>query len=274
MSTCQKMHVRIVEALYDGLDEDLKAELTEHLQSCRDCARFYREAAGTIEIMNSRVTPERDEAFWAGYSERLAARIDSDESQSQSLYRYPARFSRPLLRLSAVAALVLVGIFLGRLIWKDRRLVDSIRQDATPVLGQAGDISETIEDRAQSYLDKSKLLLLAMANFNPNTDDASTLNLSSQRRISEDLVQEAAYLKTALADPSETRLRELVADLEIILLQIANLEDEYDLDAVEMVQRGVDTQGVLFRIDLSKVPARHSGASTDEKPKTQNQNII
>ena len=113
-----------------------------------------------------------------------------------------------------------------------------------------------------------------MANFNPNTDDAATLNLSSQRRISEDLVQEAAYLKTALADPSETRLRELVADLEIILLQIANLEDEYDLDAVEMVQKGVDTQGVLFRIDLSKVPARHSGASTDKKPKTQNQNII
>jgi hypothetical protein len=187
-----------------------------------------------------------------------------------SFFQRLAWHTRPGLRVGAIAALVLVGVFLGKWIWTENRPRRPEPQAIVSTSRQANALLVLPEDRAQSYLQKSKVLLLALANFDPQTDDAATLNLQNQRRISEVLVREAVYLKSALADPAETRLRELVSDLEIILLQIANLEDEYDLEAVEMIQKGVNKQGVLFRIDLSKISKKSTDASSSTKPKTQN----
>jgi hypothetical protein len=275
MNECQRIHEMMVDALYGELDDGKKAILHTHLKSCRDCAGLYQRLTRTIGVMNARETSERDEVFWAGYSERLAERLESQEYRGKASFRKRLFFERftwhnhPFLRVGAVAALVLIGIFLGKWIWteehqarpKPQAFVSTTRQtDALPVL---------LEDRAESCLQKSKLLLLALANFDPQTDDKATLNLQNQRHISETLVQEAAYLKTALEDPAETRLRELISDLEIILLQIANLEDEYDLEAVEMIQKGVDKRSILFRIDLSEISRETSEASSRIESKTQ-----
>ena len=266
----------MVDALYDDLDDDQKTRLHTHLQSCPDCAQLYQQVTETIHVMNARETLERDEVFWTSYSERLAARLESLESEGKPCLRQMSFFQRlawhapPGLRVGAIAALVLVGVFLGKWIWTEDRPPGPVPQAIVPTSRQADASLVSPEDRAQSYLQKSKVLLLALANFDPQTDDAATLNLQNQTRISEVLVREAVYLKSTLSDPTETRLRELVSDLEIILLQIANLEDEYDLEAVEMIQKGVNKQGVLFRIDLSKIPKKNMDAPSSAKPKTQN----
>ncbi len=271
MSRCRHMRQRIAEALYGELSEDRRRELDAHLRSCRDCARLYQQMAATLDVMNARQATEPDEAFWTGYSERLAERFESQQ-QRQTLPRpgsfleHLARYRHAAWRAGAVAALVLVGVFLGRWIWTREPPGGSVRQAAVPPSHRADPAEAVMEDRAQEYLQRSKVLLLALANFDPGTDDTMTLNLQSQRRISASLVQEAEYLKTALADPAQMRLRELVGDLEVILLQIANLEDEHDLEAVEMLQRGVNKQEVLLRIDLSKILRRSPG-----RPSSQNQ---
>jgi hypothetical protein len=54
-----------------------------------------------------------------------------------------------------------------------------------------------------------------------------------------------------LKGPGQRRLRELVADLETVLLQIANLESGNDLEAVEFVKQGVENRGLLLKINLS-----------------------
>lgn len=275
MNECQQMHEMMVDALYDDLDEAQQKRFHSHLKSCRDCARFYQQLTQTIGVMNARETAERDEVFWAEYSERLTERLETEQHQRKipllrrSFFEYLAWYDHPALRLGAIAALLLVGIFLGKWIWTEecgprpepQAFVSAPQQtDILPVL---------LEDRAESYLQKSKLLLLALANFDPQTDDKATLNLQSQKHISEALVQEAAYLKTALKNPAETRLRELISDLEIILLQIANLEDEYDLEAVEMVRKGVNKRSILFRIDLSEISGKPSDATSHIESKTQ-----
>lgn len=276
MSECQQMHEMIVDALYDALDDGQKTRLHTHLKSCPDCAGLYQQLAETIRVMNARETSERDEVFWAGYSKRLAARLESQEWGSKPSLRQWTFFERlawhnhPALRVGAIAALVLVGILLGKWIWTEDRPPRLEPRAIVSTPHQADTLPAFLEDRAQSYLQKSKVLLLALANFDPQTDDTASLNLQSQRRISEILVQEAAYLKIALNNPAETRLRELISDLEIILLQIANLEDEYDLEVVEMVQKGVNKRGVLFRIDLSEISRKPSDASSHIESKTQN----
>jgi hypothetical protein len=256
----------MAEALYGDLDDDRRAVFDAHLKACPDCARMYRQMTETLRLMSTRETAEPDEAYWAGYSERLAERLESGHERSQRTKR-PVWHTHPALRVGAVAALLMVGIFIGKWIWTGERPAEHVKEVAVSTPDQDNEAITLVNDRVQSYLQKSQVLLLALANFDPDTDDAVTLNLPSQKRISESLVQEAAYLKTALDDPAQMRLRELVGDLEMILLQIANLENEHDLEAVEMVRRGVDKQGVLFRIDLSKISQQRPGMSSGADPK-------
>jgi len=86
-----------------------------------------------------------------------------------------------------------------------------------------------------------------------------------QKRLSRELVNEAGNLKSDLKAPAEKRLRELVADLETILIQIANLESANDLDAVELVKRGVEEKGIFLKINLTEMGPSPK-ARTDKSP--------
>ena len=105
--------------------------------------------------------------------------------------------------------------------------------------------------RSQYYIERSKRILLALVNFDPSIEDPYALDLPYQKQTSKDLVREANYLKNELAESDQERLENLIGSLEIILLQIANLESENDLDAIELVKDGIDRQGILMEINLS-----------------------
>jgi hypothetical protein len=105
--------------------------------------------------------------------------------------------------------------------------------------------------RTQNYIERSKLILLAMVNFDPKTEDPYALDLPYQQQISRELVQEASLLRKDLSESKQRRLENLIASLEMILLQIANLESENDLDAIELIKEGADSQGILMEINLT-----------------------
>ena len=259
MDTCRRMRKLMADALYDDLDQRQREKLDRHLRSCPACARQHRQMVETAEMMSLRDCPERDDAFWASYWDRLAPRLESERSGDRpprtkaSTIQRPAR-NRPIgLRLAAAAALVLVGLVLGKWIWRERQAPAPPPGPRATTPDQDHHLASGPADRTASYLQESKVLLLALANFDPATDNTATLNFPTQKRISETLVREAVYLKSELGDTAQIRLRELVDDLEVILLQIANLEDEHDLQAIELVRSSVTKQGLLLRIDLSEL---------------------
>ena len=97
----------------------------------------------------------------------------------------------------------------------------------------------------------------------PSNEEAYSADLAHQKKVSRDLIQEASVIKPKLNDPRQRRLRELVSDLEVILLQIANLEAEQDQPEIEILKSGVDRKGLLLKINLEQL--RLSNPKT-EKP--------
>jgi hypothetical protein len=116
-------------------------------------------------------------------------------------------------------------------------------------------------------------VLLALVNYDPASEDSYALNLPRQKQVSQELVTEAGRIKFDLKDPRQRRLRELVTDLETILLQIANLEAENDLEAVEFVKQGVENRSILLKINLSEMsgdlsePSRQSSRNKNPSRK-------
>ncbi len=241
MSDCRKCRKLIPEALYDELAENERGRFDEHLKACPSCSAEFEKLKSTLEIMSRRVRRDPGQEFWEGYWPKLASRLREEEQKK-------ARTRAALLpgwayRAAGAVALVVLGVFLGRV------LFFSPGREIPPPAGK-----ETAEVlRAQNYFERSKVVLLALVNFNPKEKDAYGLDFPEQKRVSRELVQEAGYLKARLSSPSQKRLRELVSDLEVILLQIANIEQQNGLSAVELVRQGVDESGILFKINVSEI---------------------
>lgn len=259
MSDCKKCRVMFAEALYEELNAKQKLFFKDHLLLCKKCRTKFEKMESTLKIMNQRIRPEPGETFWNGYQTRLAKRIKEEEipgTKSESWVRMFIRTlsSAPRWSYQATAALVLViiGVFIGRMVFSPSVSELQQGQQISSITSQAESRIELI-NRAHNYINRSKLILLAMINFDPETEDPYALNLPYQKQISRELVQEASFLKGELADSDQRRLQNLIADLEVILLQIANLESEHDFEAIELVKNGVERRGVLLKIRFSDI---------------------
>lgn len=274
MKECNKCRGLFVEALYDELDPEAKTFFNQHLAFCLVCAAEYQAMAETLQTMDARVRQDPGREFWDGYWDRLADRMESEKAVVRSrrpwwqrLGRLSGIYPRWAIQAAAAVVLIAVGIIVGRSVFSRRPVPLEISKQtaqAPAVLSAANDPVL----RAQNYIDRSKLLLLALVNHDPATEDPYALDLPLQKRVSQELVTQAGDLKSELKDPRQRRLRELVAELETILIQIANLESENDLEAVEFVKQGVASRGLLLKINLSEMGGDLAGGNSkplDEK---------
>jgi hypothetical protein len=251
MLECRRCRKHLRDAQAGGSDAALPADLERHLAVCPDCRA---EAKGLKEIAMAsgrRWKPDPGPEYWEGYWDRLQARMMREDAQpaaeqpgrtdSSSNRR---RFWLKLAMPAAAAALLAAGILIGRF---GSRPVPGPRLRADVV--QASDL----EIRTGRYLDRSKRILLALVNYAPGTKDAYGLDLPGQKEASRSLVREASGLKSELAKNKSKRLEKLVGDLQTILRQIANLEAENDLAAVDIARAGVEGRDIIFKINMAEM---------------------
>ncbi len=251
MRECRRQRKRMRE-FFAG-DPSNRESLERHNASCPACRTEFRELQEIISGTDRRLKPDPGPEFWAGYWDRLQARLArEDEALSRGAaapcHATPSRFRilrRPALP-AAAAALLIAGVLIGR--WSIRTWRPSGPSGVAAVIR-----TSALDIRTNRYLDRSKRILLALVNYVPAAKDAYGLDLPGQKTASRALVREAAGLRGDLARAKERRLERLVGDLQTILLQIANLKSDNDLDAVDIVRAGVEGRDVLFQINLAQI---------------------
>ncbi len=254
MKSCRTWRNRIPEAIYGDLDAKSREKLDRHLAGCEGCSALYAGMAATVRKFEARPAPDRDPRYWEKYWDRLERRM-ADEAAGVPLGR--RGFAIPRWAYGAAGALLFVtlGIFIGRTFFRPGVEPDRLSRAAMPA-GQPAlgtvPAAQPLAERASRYLKRSRVLLLAIVNSDPRAEADFSLNLPLQKRTSEELAREAAGLKKEIGS-SDRRLERLVSDLEMILLQIANLKADADLSAVEIIKAGVESRDLLFKINLSEV---------------------
>lgn len=245
---CRKSEPLFVDALYNELTMADQRWFDAHLASCSDCKAEFKRLQGTLRIMDEREQASPSAEFWEGYWDRLAEKLpESNRETVKNVHKMPVS---PMWQWSyravAAAAILVVGIFLGRNLFTPGILPSSDKEND---LIQAA----AVQDRTFNYLEKSKVLLLGVVTIDEEEATQEGLDFSGYQKASRNLVREAVYLKEALKEPRQQRLRKLVSDLEIILLQIASLEAENNLSAIEIIRHGVDRRGILLKINLEEI---------------------
>jgi hypothetical protein len=218
------------------------------------------EMRSTLSAMDKREREDPGQAYWGGYWNRLTARMEREEEERRSrgwLGRLLPALSPAALKWAqrgALAVLLVVfGAVMGRMIMPGSGPVEvaekikTVEQD-TPVIQQA-----STEDCARQYIEDTQILLLALVNFDPGTEGDYSSDWSAEKQRSRELVAQGASLKADLNNPKQRRLRDLVGELELIMMQIANLETAGDMDAVELIRSSVDDRDVMLKINLEKM---------------------
>lgn len=256
MNECKKIKNLFDGAYCNELDEEQKNFFKNHLKDCSNCRSEYDEMTTMLNFMKKKVRIDHGPAFWNSYWERLADRMKKEEvlplrSEKKRRNLFPTlHFNlKWVFQAAAAVALLIFGIFIGREIFPPAAGPDT-RTDRQPLLASRKGSTEELIYRTRHFIDRSRLILLAVVNFDPETEDTYTLNFPYQQEVSKELVQQARSIKNDLDDSGQRRLKDLVNDLEVILLQVANLDHGSDLSAIELIRDGAEIRGVLFKIRL------------------------
>lgn len=265
MNECRTYEPLIADLLFGELSEKDRVRLDAHLERCPACAEEVHAYQATLAVTVLHTQPEPEAAFWDGYYDRLAARMEPDARTETVTSRWARWWQeqgrlnlmalvQPAwpMQLAAAVVLLLVGVWVGWLVFSPAVqkpvIVEDAPVEAVPV--QAA----SLEARTSRYLERSKVLLLGVVNLDAEDgEDAAMLNLPRKQEVARELVQEASTLKQDLSEADQQRLRDLIDDLEVTLMQIANLESGYDVPAIEMVKSSVDQRGLLLKINLSEM---------------------
>jgi len=269
---CKQCRNLFVNALYGELSSEQKNTFDLHLQECENCSGEYRKMAATLKTMGQRAPEQPEPKFWDSFWDKLEPKLDEEktpapDSTKGNIRKLPAiAIPQWTYRTAAAAAILILGIFLGKLFFGTEV---SDHQTPAPFAGSETLTPEQaqLNSRTQVYLERSKVLLMGLNNLEPDALEANAIDFTRYQHVSRDLVQEAGYLKSALqSGPRQRRLRELVGDLEVILLQIANLEAENDVSGIELVKSGVDRRGILLKINLEEIRQAESAPAPEKKP--------
>ncbi len=263
MKACTSKEHLIVDALFGDIDAAGLEALQTHMATCKGCAGAFQEMQQTLDLTSQVAEPVVTEDYWDTYYERLQHRMAEEALPQRNTWVTLKNWlnsnfvPRPAYaQWGAALALVLLGIWIGRQ-WSP----SIIEGPANTLAGNTeqlpgGDPAlqpAALNEKTQQYLDRSKVLLLGLVNFDVNEDDPSYINIAQQQRVAGELVLEGAVLKEELDDNHEQQLSALVEELEMILMQIANLEMQQDVPSIELIQRGVDQNAILLKINLEKM---------------------
>jgi hypothetical protein len=243
-----RMRMSLAEFVRGELPPDEAARVEQHLASCLECRAECEQLADVFRSIPLRPTPPSDSQpgeYWQTFARRVDARI-AEQRMHHVQFRTPLDAIIGYLRMrwkpiviSAGAGALVVGI-LG--IWllgghEHPIEVQETRDVNVMPVGQR----EEVDD----YFERSRILLIGIANI--PADEGDKIDLSVERRAARDLVHTARYLEKK---PIDSRSRDLIRQLERVLVELANLEEQADIPDVDVIRSGVQQQNLLFKIRM------------------------
>ncbi len=248
------------DALYGRLSPAEEALFDAHLDKHPHLAHDFAQMRATLDIMNQREMAAPNDQYFTDLTENVMRRGKTTASYGRaqilpiSLAARVRIFLSPsnVAKMTAAAALLLVGFFIGRFSGTaepDGQMTGyssygySLDRHSSPI--SVDDTDMNLEDRVRSYLERSSFLL--MLNGSPQLDHQALVtcgfDLDHQQQISRELLVQTRTLKSELnsiSDPQGQAIGDLVSDIEAYLVSINELNDPGDIHSLRPLHNQMD----------------------------------
>jgi hypothetical protein len=236
-----------------------------HLKECTECRREMERIEAVYAALDAMPVPDPGENYGRRVWQQIAPRLPERRTGWWGIFIGPRR----LAAIGAMAAIVLLAFFLGRI---------SKKTPAGPEVADAGKVRERVLVVAVGeHLGRSEMVLVELANTEPEKGQ-KLVNISAEQKRAEDLVEEnRLYRQTALQE-GDTAMASTLDELERVLLDIANSPEEVTPAQFEAIQKRIAAKGILLKVRVVKQElhqrreiapeAPQNNATTTERNKT------
>lgn len=231
----------IVIDIHGKLTPTQKAELENHLQVCPHCAAAYHKLSGYPRpAAHKEDIPMPDwEASW-----EVIVR-ESVPKQRGHMVLLPPVYKKWALAASVLLAVFVIGYFVGSGFFSPSQPAD------TP--GAGYHLAHSEDSPLQRYVDHLEPVLVELANHRRGPQPPELLRL--RRAVIRDMLEQTRILKQLTSHREDPGLRELLEDLELILVGISNTRPG-DGRAVDYYINKIKEKGVRFKLRALASPAK------------------
>jgi hypothetical protein len=261
---------------YHGGEVLRRDAIADHLSDCPECREELERIDAVLAALSTMPIPEPGEDYGQRVWQQIAPRLPEKRARWWSFaagggfttgWLEPRRWAA----MGAIAAVVIAAFLAGR-----------VTKHVAPDLAvaDAGKVRERVLIMAVGeHLGRSEMVLVELGNAEPANAKQKQVNISSERRRAEDLLEEnRLYRRTAL-EQGDTALAKVLDELERVLLDVAHSPGEVTPAQLENIRQRIESRGILFKVrvvgeelqqraESPAPPAKQNGSTKLERNKT------
>jgi hypothetical protein len=241
-----------------------RADVERHLDGCADCAKVYREIAGTLAMIAAPEVPERGDQYGLEVWQRIRHRLPEQEHGFGRFGRFGrfggfggfGGFDRFLgfsgFGLAAAAAVLVLAAFIAGRAWQRQEASSSIASHVNPSNpanssnlanpGGADARQRILITSVADHLDRSERVLTDIMNAPDRSD------ISAAQGWAEDLLTTSRLYRQDAVDAGEQSVATVLDDLERSLLEIVHSPSQISAADLEQIRRRIDAAALLFKV--------------------------
>jgi hypothetical protein len=246
-------HLTDEELLLDFYGEatpEQRAAMRAHVESCAPCQALDRELRAVLALVDSEPPAEAPPDFERDMWARLEPHVVSGFRQTAPIRLKPdatASFEFPRWVLAASVAALAVGSFaLGR-VW------DTPATSSRTATNEARAVSQRmLRSEVEEHLERSQRVFVELV----NADDTAPVRLAGDRERAADLVAAGRLYRYSAEEIGDTETRDLLEDVERVLVEIANGPDAGTSNDLSEVRTRISAQDLIFRLRVTTAEMR------------------
>jgi hypothetical protein len=247
--------------LYYYEERPRSAGVTQHLDSCAQCAAAYRELSATLKMIATPEAPERDEQYGLEVWQRIRHQLPEQEMPWWSVWLRADR-----LAIAGAFAVLVVAAFVAGRWWSVGNVpapaVVTIEPAKSPAAANQDGRDRILLTSVAEHLDRSDRVLTDIMNA-PGGED-----ISAEQRWAEDLVATNRLYRQDATDAGEHSVALVLDELERSLLEIVHTPSHATAARLNEIRRRIDAASLLFKVRVLGNELRQRESVPDRGPRT------
>jgi len=235
-----------------------------HVADCPECRAELERIDAVLAALNSIAVPEPGADYGKRVWQQIAPRLPEKRQRWWKYFLSEPRQvywlePRRLAAVGGIAALLVAAFFMGRVTKKTG--VEN------PRVADASQVRERVLVMAVgNHLGRSEMVLVELANAEPQSGAGKRVDISGERRRAEDLLEENRLYRQTALEQGDAALANVLDELERVLLDVAHSPQEVTPAQLEGMRKRMEARGILFKVPVVGKELQQREESTRSAP--------